>query len=47
MPQQQAQTMQQPQQFMPQNSPQNFEQPQNHIPVTEYFTSDNGDDLPF
>ena len=47
MPQQQAQPMQQPQQFMPQNPAQTFEQPQNHIPVTEYFTTDNGDDLPF
>mgnify|MGYP006376934973 FL=1 len=47
MPQQQAQPMQQPQQFMPQNQPQNFDQPHNHIPVTDYFTTDNGDDLPF
>lgn len=45
MPQQPTQTMQQ--QFMPQNPTQNFEQTQSHIPVTEYFTSDNGDDLPF
>ncbi len=43
MQQQQNQQIQQPQQF----APQTFEQPQNHIPVTEYFTTDNGDDLPF
>ena len=41
---QQAQPMQQPMQQAPE-----FEahQPQNNIPVTEYFATDNGDDLPF
>ena len=26
---------------------QQFQQPQNNIPITEYFETDNGDDLPF
>ena len=44
MPQQQSQPIQQTQQF----ASQTFEQqPQNNIPVTDYFTTDNGDDLPF
>ncbi len=44
MPQQQSQPIQQTQQF----TSQTFEQqPQNNIPVTDYFTTDNGDDLPF
>ena len=34
------QPMQQPQEFV-------APQPQNNIPVTEYFATDNGDDLPF
>lgn len=43
--QQPAQPMQQTQQFAaPQQS---FEQPQQNIPVTDYFETDNGDDLPF
>lgn len=43
--QQPAQPMQQSQQFAaPQQS---FEQPQQNIPVTDYFETDNGDDLPF
>ena len=33
------QPMQQPQEFVA--------QPQANIPVTEYFATDNGDDLPF
>lgn len=37
---QQAQPMQQAQEFA-------APQPQNNIPVTEYFATDNGDDLPF
>ena len=41
---QQAQPMQQPQQFAPQSFDQ---QTQNQIPVTDYFTTNNGDDLPF
>lgn len=41
---QQTQPMQQPQQFA---APQSFEQVQKNIPVTEYFETDNGDDLPF
>ena len=41
---QQAQQMQQLQQF---SATQAFQQPQNNIPVTEYFETDNGDDLPF
>lgn len=46
--QQQTQPMPQTQQFMPQATPYNLDQqPQNNIPVTEYFTTDNGDDLPF
>ena len=45
---QQTQTQPQAQQFMPQATPLSFEQqPQNQIPVTDYFTTDNGDDLPF
>ena len=44
MPQQQSQPIQQTQQF----ASQTFEQqPQNNIHVTDYFTTDNGDDLPF
>ena len=39
---QQAQPMQQPMQ-----QPQEFAAPQVNIPVTEYFETDNGDDLPF
>jgi hypothetical protein len=35
--------MQQPMQ----QQPQEFTAPQNNIPVTEYFETDNGDDLPF
>ncbi len=44
MPQQAQQPMQQPMQ-----QPQGFAapQPQNNIPVTDYFETDNGDDLPF
>lgn len=26
---------------------QQFQQPQNNIPITDYFETDNGDDLPF
>lgn len=42
MPQQQYQAQ-------PAQSPQaqDFASTQNHIPVTEYFETDNGDDLPF
>lgn len=40
MPQQAQQPMQQPQEFA-------APQPQNNIPVTDYFETDNGDDLPF
>ena len=40
-PQQFQQAMQQPQQF----AAQSYEQ--NNIPVTDYFQTDNGDDLPF
>ena len=43
---QQNQPMQQPiqnQQF----APQSYEQPVNNTPVTAYFETDNGDDLPF
>ena len=39
---QQAQPMQQPMQ-----QPQEFAAPQPQIPVTDYYTTDNGDDLPF
>ena len=39
-------TTQQTQQ-MPMQQPQEFAAPQNNIPVTEYFETDNGDDLPF
>ena len=42
MPQQQYQA-QQPQT----QQVQDFAPTQNHIPVTEYFETDNGDDLPF
>ncbi len=42
---------QQPQQFQqPMQQPQQFAAPsyeQNNIPVTDYFQTDNGDDLPF
>lgn len=41
---QQAQPMQQTQ---PIQQVQEFAAPQNNIPVTEYFETDNGDDLPF
>ena len=41
---QQAQPMQQPMQQVPEFA---APQPQNNIPVTEYFATDNGDDLPF
>jgi hypothetical protein len=41
---QQAQPMQQP---MQQATEFAAPQPQNNIPVTEYFATDNGDDLPF
>ena len=41
---QQAQPMQQPMQQTPEFA---APQPQNNIPVTEYFATDNGDDLPF
>ena len=41
---QHAQPMQQP---MQQASEFAAPQPQNNIPVTEYFATDNGDDLPF
>ncbi|MBO5956930.1 MAG: DUF3127 domain-containing protein [Bacteroidales bacterium] len=41
---QQAQPMQQPMQQAPEFA---APQPQNNIPVTEYFATDNGDDLPF
>ena len=41
---QQAQPMQQPMQQAPEFA---TPQPQNNIPVTEYFATDNGDDLPF
>ena len=46
---QQAQPMQQPMQ-QPMMQPQQFAAPsyeQNNIPVTDYFQTDNGDDLPF
>ena len=39
----QTQPIQQPMQ----QQPQEFTAPQNNIPVTEYFETDNGDDLPF
>ncbi len=42
MPQQTLQTQQ-----MPQQQTQEFVTPQANVPVTEYFESDNGDDLPF
>ena len=41
----QAQPMQQAQQFAPQA--QSYQPVQNNIPVTDYFETDNGDDLPF
>ena len=41
---QQAQPMQQPMQQAQEFA---IPQPQNNIPVTEYFATDNGDDLPF
>ena len=41
---QQAQPMQQPMQQAPEIA---APHPQNNIPVTEYFATDNGDDLPF
>ena len=46
---QQAQQFQQPMQ-QPMMQPQQFAAPsyeQNNIPVTDYFQTDNGDDLPF
>lgn len=39
------QTVQQP--IQNQQFAQQYEQPVNNIPVTEYFETDNGDDLPF
>ena len=47
MPQQQAQPMQQPMMQQPMQQPQEFAAQQPQIPVTDYFTTDNGDDLPF
>lgn len=46
MPQQTQQTQQMPQQ-QPMQQTQEFVAPQANVPVTEYFESDNGDDLPF
>ena len=46
MPQQTQQTQQMPQQ-QPMQQTQEFVTPQANVPVTEYFESDNGDDLPF
>ncbi len=44
--QNQPMPMQQPMQTQ-QFAPQSYEQTSNNIPVTNYFESDNGDDLPF
>lgn len=46
---QQSQPVQQMQQTtqIQQFAAQTYEQPMNNIPVTEYFETDNGDDLPF